>query len=76
MFREYQRWLPYISDIFLMICDSENGDLRMLPYPGAITDQPRITMQILGTIQAVYREVASERVQKMTAKASRKKGLR
>ena len=59
-----------------MLCDSENGDLRMLPYPGALVDQPRITMNIIGVVQSVYREVGSERIKKMTAKASRKKGLR
>ena len=55
LFREYGRWLPYITDIYLPICDSQSGDFRMLPFPGGVLDQPAITMELLKLIQLNYR---------------------
>lgn len=69
LFREYGRWLPYIRDIFLPLCNSENGDLISLPFPGALAEQPFMTMQILLLIQNSYKKVLSEKVEKMKAKA-------
>lgn len=63
LFQEYHRWLPYITDIYLPICDSQTGDLRHLPFEGTIMDQPYMTMQILGVIQGVYRKVANEKAE-------------
>jgi len=55
LYREYGRWLPFITDIYLPICDSQSGDFRMLPFPGGVLDQPAITMELLRLIQLNYR---------------------
>ena len=52
----------YISLIYLPICDTENGDFRMLPFPGTIGDQPYMTMQILLIIQEAYRKHLHEKM--------------
>ena len=70
MFREYSRWLPYITDIYLPLCNSENGDLNGLPFSGALMDQPYMTMQILLFVQAQYKKMLSEKVEKMKAKTT------
>ena len=69
VFREYARWLPYITEIFLPICDSERGDLLHLPFPGSLMDQPYMTMQIILLVQDGYRKVLSERAEKIRASA-------
>ena len=73
MFREYRRWLPYITEMFLPACDSEHGDLLHLPFPGSIADQPYMTMQIILLVQEGYRKMLSERVEKMRASAGAKR---
>jgi len=79
MFREYGRWLPYITDIFLPICESEHGDLLHLPFPGSLMDQPYMTMQVVLLVQAAYKSALSEKIEKMRAKpngspAARRRG--
>ncbi len=73
MLREYGRWLPYITELFLPACDSEHGDLLHLPFPGSIADQPYMTMQIILLVQDGYRKMLSERVEKMRASAGPKR---
>lgn len=51
----YRRWIPYITQLYLPICDSETGDFRSLPFPGTISDQPAWTMELLKLIQLNYR---------------------
>ena len=76
LFREYRRWLPYITDVFLPICDSESGDLRTMPFPGSLMDQPYMTMQIVLLVQEAYRKTMSERMEKMRPKAGKQLGGR
>jgi len=64
LYREYGRWLPYITDIYLPICDSQSGDFRMLPFPGGILDQPAITMELLRLIQLNYRIVMRKQMER------------
>lgn len=71
IFQAYSRWIPYIVDVFLPICDSESGDLRMLPFPGSLMDQPYMTMQIILTVQGEYKAFLGERVEKMKANTNR-----
>ena len=73
LFHEYGRWLPYITEIFPLICDSEHGDLLHMPFPGALMDQPYMTMQIILLVQEGYRKMLSERVEKMRASAGSKR---
>ncbi len=56
LYTEYGHWLMYITDFFLPICDSDTGDLKILPFPGGVLDQPYMTMQVLKVIQAEYRK--------------------
>lgn len=70
LYREYGRWLPYITDVFLPLCNSENGDLMSMPFPGSLMDQPYMTMQVLLVIQGAFKKVLSDRVEKMKAKTS------
>lgn len=70
MFREYSRWLPYIVDLFLPICNSENGDFMTMPFDGSLAEQPYMTMQILLLIQNNFKQMLSEKVEKMKAKAA------
>lgn len=69
MFKAYGRWLPYITDIFLPICDSERGDYIAFPFPGSYMDQPYMTMQILNIVQSAYRQVLSARAEKIKAES-------
>ncbi len=68
LYTECSRWMPYVTDIFLPIADSETGDFISLPFAGTITDQPYMTMQILKLIQLNYRKHLSERMKKIKAK--------
>ena len=70
MFREYSQWLPYIVDLFLPICNSENGDFMTMPFDGSLAEQPYMTMQILLLIQNSFKQMLSEKVEKMKAKAA------
>ena len=70
LFREYGHWLPYITEIFLPLCNSENGDLLSMPFPGALSEQPYMTMQVVLLIQQSFKKVLSEKVEKMKTKAS------
>lgn len=67
LYYEYRRWLPYISDIFLTIIDTEKGDFRFLPFPGSLMEQPYMTMSVLKVIQGVYREEMSKKMDKIKA---------
>lgn len=64
MFNEYRTWIPYITDIFLPIVDSETGDLRSMPFEGSISEQPYMTMQVIKLIQLNYRKHLNEKVKK------------
>ena len=57
--------MPYISDIFATIVDTETGDFRFLPFPGSLMDQPYMTMNILKVIQETYRADRAEKMEKM-----------
>lgn len=65
LYQEYGRWLPYITDLYLPIADSETGDFRMLPFEGSIVDQPYMTMQVLRLVQLNYRKYLAGKVEKM-----------
>ena len=41
-----------------------------MPFPGALSEQPYMTMQVVLLIQQGYKKVLSEKVEKMKAKAS------
>ena len=71
LYREYGHWLPYITDIYLVVCDSENGDFRRLPFEGSAVDQPYMTMQVLKLVQLNYRKHLNENIRKMKAKNKR-----
>ena len=58
--REYAKWLPYIVNLYLPICDSETGDFRHFPFPGAPVEQPHVTMETLRLVQLNYRIVVRE----------------
>ena len=55
MLIEYREWVPYITEIFLPIIDSETGDFRHFPFDGCLMEQPYMTMQVLRLIQLNYR---------------------
>lgn len=57
--------MPYISDIFATIVDTETGDFRFLPFPGSLMDQPFMTMNILKVIQETYRADRKEKMDQM-----------
>lgn len=67
MFRAYSRWIPYITDVFLPICDGENGNLLSMPFPGSLMEQPYMTFQIVLTVQGEYRNHLASKVEKMKA---------
>lgn len=67
IFKEYGHWLPYITDIFLPLCDTETGSLQMMPFPGSLMDQPYMTMQIVYAVQGEYRKHLAAKVEKMKA---------
>ena len=69
LYIEYGHWLPYITDMFLPICDSETGDFRVLPFEGGILDQPYMTMQVIKAIQASYRKHLNDKMKRITGKA-------
>ncbi len=74
IFKAYPRWIPFVVDVFLPICDGESGGLTMMPFPGSLMEQPYMTMQIILTVQGEFRAFLSERIEKM--KASTNKGGR
>ena len=65
LYKEYGRWLCYITDIFMPICDSETGDFRTMPFSGPVTDQPYMTMQIIRLVQMNYRKHLDEKMKKI-----------
>lgn len=67
IFRAYSRWIPYVVDIFLSICDGETGNLIHLPFTGSLMDQPYMTMQVILAVQGEYRSHLSAKVEKMKA---------
>ena len=72
LFREYGRWLGYITDVYLPICDTETGDFRMLPFNGCIMDQPYMSMQILRLVQMNYRKHLNDNIKKIQAKTPKR----
>jgi len=68
LYEEYKHWLPYITDYYLPICDSNNGDLRQLPFPGTVGDQPYMTFQIIKVIQLNYRKFLNDKVKSIKGK--------
>jgi len=72
LYREYGRWLGYITDVYLPICDSENGDFRMLPFKGTIMDQPYMSMQVIRLVQMNYRKHLNENMKRIQAKTPRR----
>lgn len=68
VFSEYKEWIPYVTEIYSPIRDSETGDFRFLPYPGSLLDQPYKSFLILRCIQNVYREVSKEANKALLAK--------
>lgn len=60
----YAKWLPYIVNLYLPLCDSETGDYRHLPFPGSWVEQPAATMEILRVIQLGYRKVIAEEIKR------------
>jgi hypothetical protein len=54
--------------VFLPICDSESGDLRQMPFPGSVMEQPYMSMQIIKLIQLNYRKHLADKVKKIKAK--------
>ena len=67
IFRAYSHWIPYITDIFLPICDGETGNLLCMPFPGSLMEQPYMTFQIVLVVQGEYRAYLSAKVEKMKA---------
>ena len=41
-----------------------------MPFPGALSEQPYMTMQVVLLIQQSFKKVLSEKVEKMKTKAS------
>lgn len=67
IFKAYSRWIPYIVDVFLPICDGETGNLLSMPFGGSLMEQPYMTFQIVLTVQGEYRAYLSAKVEKMKA---------
>ena len=65
LYAEYGHWLPYITDIYMPICDSDSGDFRTLPFHGGVFDQPYMTMQVLKVIQMEYRKHLNEKIKNL-----------
>lgn len=69
LFREYGHWLIYITDLYLPIADSENGDFRQLPFGDSVMEQPYMSMQVLKLIQLNYRKHLSEQMKRIKGKS-------
>jgi hypothetical protein len=54
--------------VYLPICDSESGDLRQMPFPGSVMEQPYMSMQVIKLIQLNYRKHLADKVKKIKAK--------
>lgn len=61
IFTEYKEWVPYVTEMYAPIRDSETGDFRFLPFPGSLMEQPYKTLQILRAVQNEYRTVVAEK---------------
>lgn len=72
IFADYKEWIPYVTDVYSPIRDSETGDFRHLPFPGSLMEQPFKTMMILKCIQNAYREVCEEKNKALMAKVKNK----
>jgi len=68
IFKEYGKWLMWITDIFLPICESEHGDLLFLPFEGTILDQPYMSMNVVKYIQSQYRKFLNDQMTKLKYK--------
>lgn len=74
VFEEGRKWIPYISDIFLPIADTDTGDFRRLPFEGDPLDQPYMSLQVIKLIQLNYRlNLKQQTDSKMKAARSRRK---
>lgn len=52
----YAKWLPYVVNLYLPVCDSMTGDFRHFPFPGTWVEQPAATMEILRLVQLCFRK--------------------
>lgn len=68
LYKEYEEWLPYITEVFLPMIDSESGDFIHLLYSGGVLEQPYMTMNLIRHIQGVYKKIQSEKIKKMRKK--------
>lgn len=68
VYKECSKWIPYVTDLYLPIADSETGDFKTLPFEGSIVDQPYMTMQVLKLVQLNYRRHLNEKMKKLKAK--------
>jgi len=62
---EYAKWIPAVINLYLPIVDSESGDFRHLPFPGALSEQPHVTMELLRIIQLAYRTEVQRRLKEV-----------
>lgn len=57
---ECGRWLPWIDWVYTPCSDSESGDLRFLPWPGSLMEQPYSSMTVVWIIQGEYKRAKAE----------------
>jgi hypothetical protein len=50
----YQKWVPWITDLFLPSINYKYGMFEHFPFSGGIAEQPAITMHILKLMQGEY----------------------
>lgn len=70
-FIENKKWVVYITDIFLPLISSENGDFIHLPFEGGLMEQPYMTMSCLRLLQLNYRKYLSESMKKIQKKGKK-----
>lgn len=68
IYNERRKWLPWIQDVFLPLCDSEHGDFLHYPYGGSLLEQPYVTMQVLRLIQLNYKQVLHKQMEEAMKK--------
>ena len=57
---ECGEWGVWVTDIFIPLINPKYGNFQLLPFRGALMDQPYTTMQILRVIYGVYVEFLKE----------------
>ncbi|WP_449190048.1 hypothetical protein [Treponema lecithinolyticum] len=62
----WEKW-GFFFDVFLMICDRQNGNLLHLPFAGGAFVQPYKTYKVIQCIQSVYFEKITEDYEKAKA---------